>query len=285
MCTYRLCQRIVRHQFQYHPTPSDGYRHPRITYESICVNTPLYLAYLVSQLEATQRISFHQVDTVPSLASLFADPSLRDIPDSQLLVINASGLGARYLSDVSDDQVYAIRGQTVLMRGPPSFSESPECIMSLTEDKSHEPIYIIPRGASGEVILGGTFGADEWEAEVKDADTQRILRRCFEICPRLLDRQKSDGAATAAALDAEEWKGLYDQVISVNVGLRPARKGDVTRVELDAVKVAAHSPNSTPSLRPVLHCYGAGKAGFQGSVGIAHEVLELVQGHFDALAS
>ena len=57
---------------------------------------------------------------------------------------------------------------------------------------------------------------------------------------------------------------------------RPARRGDVARVELDAIKVNGGGGERVP----VLHCYGAGKAGYQSSLGIAKEARELVEAHF-----
>lgn len=142
---------------------------------------------------------------------------------------------------------------------------------------SKQPAYIISRASSGEVILGGTFGKDNWNREPSDADTERIFRECARLCPELVDDdQDPDG-------ETERWRKLYKQIVSINVGLRSARKGDVTKVELDAVdELHAQNSSSHPHRRrrPVLHCYGAGKAGYQGSIGIAREVAELVFTHF-----
>lgn len=133
------------------------------------------------------------------------------------------------------------------------------------------PAYLIPRGAgSGQVILGGTFGNDEWDTGVSEEDTERILRECYRLCPDILDGTAGDGE--------EAVEMLRKQIISVNVGLRPARRGDVARVELDAVKVA-----DVGERVPVLHCYGAGKAGYQSSLGIAKEARKLVEVHYREL--
>lgn len=162
--------------------------------------------------------------------------------------------------------MHPIRGQTVLIRSD-HFTHSPYCVMSTLTSK---PTYVIPRGASGLVICGGTFDEDDWGREARQEDTERILKDCLEICPELL----SSTISQADRDDSEAWRKI--EVVSINVGTRPARKGE-TRVELDAIK------DTKDELRPVLHVYGAGKAGYQSSFGIAQEAVDCVEKHFEAL--
>lgn len=251
---------------------------PTVSYDSIAVSTPHYLAYLVRRLRSHENsVTFHRIETLPSLGALFSHASLATIPAENLLLVNATGLGSLTLSDVRDSAVYPIRGQTILVRAP-SFRTHPHCVMSTLTPK---PTYVIPRAASGVVVLGGTFDEGDWSREVNDEDTERILRDCLQLCPEIADGHDDGGgdgdgdgdkdhasAAGAAALDR-----LRSRIISVNVGTRPARKGE-TRIELDAVK------DSRGDRRPIVHAYGAGKAGFQGSVGIARDVMELAEAHF-----
>ncbi len=65
------------------------------------------------------------------------------------IVVNATGLGARYL--VGDEDVFPTKGQTVLVKGESRFAK--------TTDKNH---YVIPRPGSGTTILGGTREDENW---------------------------------------------------------------------------------------------------------------------------
>lgn len=271
-------------QFQYHPSSAHEPRH-YITYTSFGVNTPLYLAYLVKRLQAFDAtthgvsVSFHETDTFSSLGSVHTHCATTISPSSDpasWLVVNASGLGSLYLTDVLDKAVHPIRGQTVLLSVPTAFTSKPRCVMDASDPKA-KPTYLIPRGrGSGQVILGGTFGVDEWEREPSEEDTARILRDCWKLCPDILE-----GHTVGEEVDEQSVvTALRKQIISVNVGLRPARRGDVTRVELDAVKLG-EGPKA--GMAPVLHCYGAGKAGYQTSMGVAREARELVERHYAEL--
>ncbi|CAO1637394.1 unnamed protein product [Sympodiomycopsis kandeliae] len=239
---------------------------PAISFKSICVSTPHYLAYLVrTALEGDNPVKFHKVDTFSSLGSIFSHPVLQDVSSDDILLVNATGLGSLYLSDVKDESVYPIRGQTIILQSD-HFKHSPKCFMSTL---TPQPTYIIPRAASGLVILGGTFGINDRNRKEDPKDTDRILRDTYALCPQLLNQP--DGSD--AGYDALE--RLKSQIVSVCVGTRPARKGE-TRVELDAVRCGN-------DFRPVLHAYGAGKAGFQSSIGIAHEALDFIDGHFKSI--
>ncbi|PWN96884.1 FAD-linked reductase, partial [Tilletiopsis washingtonensis] len=143
------------------------------------------------------------------------------------LIVNASALGSRWLADVLDEKVVPARGQTVLVRAPD--------VRLMEEAAKSQPTYIIPRAGSGQVILGGTFEAG-WanEAVINEATTDRILADCTRLCPALAECE----------------------VISVNVGLRPVRLGG-TRLEPDRLANGVD----------VVHCYGAGPAGYQQSWG------------------
>lgn len=74
-----------------------------------------------------------------------------------------------------------------------------------------------------------------------------IMQRCCDLCPEL-------------------GKPEDLQVISHNVGLRPARRGG-TRVELERWADGT----------PVVHNYGHAGAGYQSSWGTAEKAVELVR--------
>lgn len=75
-----------------------------------------------------------------------------------------------------------------------------------------KPAYIIPRpGPEGHIVLGGTYLQDN-HSSLPDLDEgERILRDCFDLDPSL------------AGIKDGTWRDI--QVISHNVGLRPAREG------------------------------------------------------------
>jgi glycine/D-amino acid oxidase-like deaminating enzyme len=100
-------------------------------------------------------------------------------------------------------------------------------------------------------ILGGTKDIGDWSAEPNPSTTEEILRRAKEWVPELLDAS-----------------GNF-QVLSVQVGLRPARKGGV-RVEMERVDKFV-----------VCHAYGHAGAGYQNSVGSANKVARILAEWFE----
>lgn len=270
--------------------PAEGDKPASIAYTSFGVSTPHYLAYLVRTLleppqgSGLHKAEFHRIPAVTALADVCAHPAVAPHyassnaeSNSPLpLLVNATGLGSLKLRDVADNDVYPIRGQTILLSSPRTFTKSPRCIMVKGKPK---PIYVIPRAASGLVILGGTFDEGDWGRDARSDDTERILRECLDVCPELLE--ESDEEQSGASEAQDRWKRLEKQIVRINVGTRPARKGE-TRVELDAVKAnvdGSAGPSQTTWL-PVLHAYGAGPAGYQGSVGIAIEAADWADKHF-----
>jgi len=116
--------------------------------------------------------------------------------------------------------------------------------------------YAIPRPGSGTTVLGGCNIKGEWSTEVDDDMTKEILEKCRDLVPELLIR------------GANEF-----EVIKVQVGLRPGRTGGA-RVEREVVSVGG-GPGEQRVV--VVHAYGMAGAGFQNSVGVAGDVLKLVE--------
>jgi D-amino-acid oxidase len=211
------------------------------------------------------------------------------------LVINATGLGAKGLLGVMDEEVYPIRGQTVLVKSDFAAVDGKRCYMgtrNMAKDadgesslqdrwrrvqlrgigdtgKAHEPCYIIPRpGPENHFILGGTYLADEWSPIPNLATSERMLKDCFKLNPDLAGPER----------EGRSWKDI--EIVSHNVGLRPARRGG-SRVELEerTLKVASEHDPLIPGIKEggkeggkkvaVVHAYGIGPAGYQASWGIA----------------
>lgn len=175
--------------------------------------------------------------------------------DGSDIVVNCTGINARFLGGVEDKSVYPTRGQTVLVRAPHIThtitvgSDDADASKETSVEKSEKFTYLIPR-SSGILILGGTFQEGNWETRVDSATTDDIIKRCIALCPEI-------------AVD-----GVVD-VIESRVGLRPTRIGGV-RLEGCLVK------RKDGDLM-LIHNYGHGGYGFQSSWGTAESVLAIAQ--------
>lgn len=119
------------------------------------------------------------------------------------------------------------------------------------QDKAPEPAYIIPRpGLDGLVVLGGTYIRDEWSPLPDLKVSERILKDCYKLDPKL------------AGSSGKSWKDI--EVISHNVGHRPARDGGA-RLELQMRENLLGSPLvikvKEDRSGAVIHAYGFGGAG------------------------
>ena len=187
------------------------------------------------------------------------------------LVVNATGLGSFSLIGVEDPKAHPARGQTVLVRAPrakrcimntESFmgDDDGECYLQALQPNSPrvpsltpaaKPAYIIPRPGCDEVVLGGTYIPNNHSSLPDLVEADRILQACFDLEPLL-------------APQGGEWRDI--EVISHNVGLRPARDGGA-RVELEKKVVGSATrrvgrPNSADKKQVgVVHAYGFGSAG------------------------
>ncbi|KAL7424831.1 hypothetical protein Q5752_000516 [Cryptotrichosporon argae] len=223
-----------------------------VTFRSFCLHPHRYLGYLSSELAALGvPLLRARVSSLAEASTLFGSPAR--------LVVNATALGSRSLLGVEDASVRPARGQTVLVCAPGVQT----CFGVRDADlPPGQSSYIIPRPGEGDhVILGGTFGLDDYSTLPDPATAERILRDAYALCPAL-----SNGTG---------WENIL--VVAHNVGLRPFRDGGL-RLELETVKVGGPL---TPGLKEerevrVLHAYGIGPAGYQASVGIADEARDLV---------
>ncbi|KAI0695637.1 FAD dependent oxidoreductase [Cytidiella melzeri] len=177
-------------------------------------------------------------------------------------VINATALGARSLIGVEDLEVHPIRGQTILASVPGmqeflSYPLGPEAI------PTGHATYMIPRPSpAGHVLVGGTFQPGNWDLSVDYETAKKIWERATRIAPSLRDDTT--------------------RIISHNVGLRPARHGG-PRIEPEWFKMSFKTglpaddrgdENERELL--VVHAYGFGAAGYQGSWGAAEEVVDIL---------
>ncbi|KAF8156870.1 hypothetical protein B0H34DRAFT_476364 [Crassisporium funariophilum] len=215
------------------PQAGSGY-----SFDTVTVDVPRYLNYLLSRfLEKGGRIIRGHVQHIEQVlesgsAPFQADKSKNGIsPDAVVVCV---GLGARFLGGVEDEDVYPSRGQTVILRAPwVRFGRS--------FTGPDEWSYIIPR-QSGDVVVGGTTGANDWYPKSRPKTSHDILRRGLAICPELAPA----AIRTARAPTVED---LLPIVVEEVCGLRPMRKGGF-RIEIERYKM------SNGREVPVVHNYG-----------------------------
>lgn len=212
---------------------------------SVCINTPVYLSWLVGQCRR--------------LGVEFKRASLRHVSDARrlhhsapaaaaaapVIVVNATGLMACKLGGVMDGKVVPARGQIVVVR---NVSPAMFCISS-SEDGPEEIVYTMTRAAGGGTVLGGTYAKGNWDANPDPNIANRIMQRVVTAFPQIT------GGKGVEALD----------VVRHGVGLRPYREGGV-RLEKEVIDGGW-----------VVHNYGHAGWGYQGSYGTAERVVELVE--------
>lgn len=156
-------------------------------------------------------------------------------------VFNCTGLGARTLPGVQDDQVYPTRGQIVIAKLP----HVQENIAIWSPSVS---TYIIPRPYSGGlVVLGGFQQKGNFSADTYSYETASILERTTQLYPKLLEKGEI-------------------QVVREAAGLRPSRIGG-PRIECEEWRAGKGQ---------VIHNYGASGTGFQAGFGMALEAISLM---------
>jgi len=204
---------------------------------SVCINPPLYLAWLVGQCRAAGAV-LKRADLrhISEAAALGEGGGAADI------VVNCTGLLASRLGGVADASVVPARGQTVLVRNAlePMLAFNDKLVPG-------EVCYAMCRASGGGTILGGTFQMGNWDGTPDPDVAERIMARVAAVHPQL--RGKGVEA--------------FD-VVRHQVGLRPYRKEGV-RIEKEKIDGGW-----------VVHNYGHGGWGYQGSYGCAEGVVELV---------
>ncbi|RMZ76253.1 hypothetical protein DV738_g5060, partial [Chaetothyriales sp. CBS 135597] len=212
------------------------------TFTSVCINTAIYLPWLVSQC-LKNGVTF-QRGVFKHVLDAAAPTSLMPKVD---LVVNCTGLGAASLGGVQDKTVVPARGQIVVVRN----SAGAMVDVSGTDDGDDEACYIMTRAAGGGTVLGGSYQKGKWESQPDPNLAIRIMKRAVQACPQLT------GGKGIEHLD----------IIRHGVGLRPVREAG-TRIEKE------HKGNVQ-----IVHNYGAGGAGYQSSYGCALAAVQLTDAY------
>ncbi|KAM0313084.1 hypothetical protein ACHAO8_005724 [Botrytis cinerea] len=209
-------------------------------FTSVCINTAVYLSYLVGQcLKNGVVLQRSIISHISEAGNLHHSGRKADV------IVNCTGLLASKLGGVMDKDVIPARGQIVLVRNDPGVMLT----ISGTDDGDDEVCYIMKRAAGGGTILGGTYQKGDWESQPCPNQAMRIMKRAVELCPAL-----TNGKGVEAL-----------SVIRHGVGLRPLR--------LSGVRIEKEKIDSTW----VVHNYGHGGWGYQGSYGCSEGTVELVE--------
>ncbi|SPO43462.1 related to D-amino acid oxidase [Moesziomyces antarcticus] len=242
------------------------------TFSTIDINVPVYLDWLLERfLQLGGRVVVSKANSLQHAVRIAASSTgsravCRDtstwtsVPPVDALVVSP-GLGARSIVGIEDLAVHPQRGQVVVVNAPwLSVDEGNRwqnlCHelpgVSVVRPQGGREVYVIPRG-DGTVVCGGTRIVDEWDPTPRAETTKTILERCLKIMPQLVDPRKRNALIEPRVEDIE--------VLGVNVGLRPARRGGVrlekAQKDVDGAKVIFN--------------YGYGGAGYQASWGAALE--------------
>ncbi|KAK7036572.1 cytochrome p450 [Paramarasmius palmivorus] len=231
-----------------------------VSFTTVTIDVPVYLNYLLARFcgnggTLTRGRVDHIAQVVEGGIGMFGATS--SMPPDAIIVCN--GLGARSLGGVEDKTMFPIRGQTVLLRAP-WFSYMPVLYVS---GKDQLP-YAIPR-RSGDVIVGGTFHANDWYPKPRPEITRTILEEAIAVYPELAPPEAR--RERTPTID-----DLLPIVIEEGVGLRPGREQDI-RLEVEQVKTVLNDKGI-----PVVYNYGHGGRGFQSSWGSASVAAELLEG-------
>ncbi|KKK16865.1 hypothetical protein P175DRAFT_0554633 [Aspergillus ochraceoroseus IBT 24754] len=211
------------------------------TFTSVCINTAIYLPWLVGQCRKNGTVFKRAVvKHVADAANAHHSGKTADV------VINCTGLSSKKLGGVRDDKLLPARGQIVLVRNDPGIMSS----ISGTDDGEDELFYMMTRAAGGGTVLGGCYQKHQWDPLPDPNLATRIMKRAIELCPQLV--AKGQGI-----------EGL--DIIRHGVGLRPLREGG-PRIEKEKINGVA-----------VVHNYGHGGYGYQSSFGCAAETVRLVK--------
>ncbi|KAL7956179.1 FAD dependent oxidoreductase [Trichoderma compactum] len=209
-------------------------------FTSVCINTAVYLQWLVGQC-LKNGVVFKRV----VLTDIRDAKSLSHTGQPANIIVNATALGSLKLGGVQDTNMTPARAQIVLVRN----EHSPMIATSGTDDGPTELTYIMQRAAGGGTVLGGTYHVGNWESAPDPNIALRIMKRAVQVAPGLTGGKGIEGLS----------------VIRHGVGLRPLRKNGV-RIEEEVLDGETW----------IVHNYGHAGWGYQGSYGCAERVVELV---------
>ncbi|KAI5961769.1 hypothetical protein CANMA_003746 [Candida margitis] len=218
------------------------------TFKGVVITVPIYLSYLVQQNKELG----NRFQKIPLIKHIKEARTLTNDPD---YVINATGLGATKISGVEDrKENFSVKGQTLLVENSADSTISVQGFPGLPD----EMLYVMPRRDGGSII-GGCFRPGDESVEEDKELTARLIRRAVKYVPSLINPKFKNNPTKI-------------EIKRVNIGFRPFRE-DGIRIEVD------------PKYKWLIHDYGAGAGGYQGSVGMGRKVVEVLQKELSHLKS
>ncbi|KAK6464842.1 hypothetical protein DFJ63DRAFT_93855 [Scheffersomyces coipomensis] len=211
-------------------------------FKGVIISVPIYLNYLLQEnLSIGNKV--HRIAKIKNINEV------RHYHSSGLkadFVINCTGLLANTISGFKETKRnFPVRGQVLHVRNHAKNEVSVEGFPNL----NNEMLYLMPRKEGG-CIIGGCFLQEFANTKVDEALTKRIIERAIKYVPELIDPNYKNNPTSI-------------DIIRTNVGLRPFRESGA-RVEID-------EDNDW-----LIHNYGAGGGGYQGSYGMCREVVRLL---------
>ncbi|QKX58061.1 uncharacterized protein TRUGW13939_05182 [Talaromyces rugulosus] len=214
-----------------------------IEYWTYCVNTPLYLGWLLRRFVlGGGQVRQHALSSLDEAFVVGAS----DGDGIVKTVVNCSGTG------FNDEKSFIIRGQTCLVR-----NQIPYTLTRHNADGTWS--FAIPRPLSGGTIIGGTKQPNDWNPYALPEIRETLLRKAAKWFP-------------FSGSEKAEFSVIRDVV-----GRRPAREGGV-RIEVERVDVVAADTldGQKRERKNVVHAYGLGGRGVELSWGVAEEVRGLM---------
>ncbi|CAG8743926.1 21883_t:CDS:2, partial [Dentiscutata erythropus] len=207
-----------------------------ISYKSVSINPQTYLKYLlntfISMGGTTQHADISHINEC--------------IKSETDILINCSGIHARTLKGVEGSNVYAARGQLVIVQSNINWA-------FFYREKAGNKPEVIPRSGD-EVALGGTYQENNYSTDIDHDAATRIIQRCLAVRPDLLPKDQTQLTI----------KGY-------GVGLRPCRKGGI---RIDAEWITSEEFDKKIL---ICHNYGHGGAWFESSYGTAKHVIKVMK--------
>ncbi|OBA24319.1 FAD dependent oxidoreductase [Metschnikowia bicuspidata var. bicuspidata NRRL YB-4993] len=214
-----------------------------VEYDTFVVNAPLYLQFLYRTLKFKHGVNF----VLAKLSSLEEITKLHGVEGRKPVIINCTGQGLQWGGGYDKD-CFSIRGQTLLINAPNIPKNTKFTVTHQLNDGLWT--FYIPRPLYGGVILGGTKQPHDTYPEPRDEETEALKQRGARLFPELM---RTDASGNK-----------FFDVVRVNVGFRPARKGGVNISE-------SHHDGYR-----VINGYGCGGSGYEFSWGVAMRVVHLL---------
>ncbi|TGZ76699.1 hypothetical protein EX30DRAFT_336366 [Ascodesmis nigricans] len=197
-----------------------------VRFKAFGINPVTYMKYLLSEVKRrAMEKGAREVNVIQKHVEGLCDAVKtveRETGETVDVLVNCAGMGARWLKGVEDEEVYPVKGQTVLVKG--------ECKVNRFVDTGKGWVDAVIRRPGVGTILGVSKVEDDWSEDVEDDLTEKILARCKTLAPELLND-----------------KGEFD-VIEVCIGRRPTRPSGV-RIDAEIISLAGKE-------RIICHHYG-----------------------------